>query len=167
MIYYLTLAPDLFGSAIESGKALSIFYCSDFSCLLRSRGVQERPSLVAIGHVDCSRGVNDNVLDSPLEGRRIVAGRIVEDVNEYRERDQNSKIGGRPGLIQGAGVTDVEKLETERLYFLFQFSEESYPDDMKYETYPFAFGAVYVFSRFGTKRLMVDSTMTAAFWQFT
>jgi hypothetical protein len=57
-------------------------------------------------------------------------------VNEYRERDQNSKIGGRPGLIQGAGVTDVEKLETERLYFLFQFSEESYPDDMKYETYP-------------------------------
>ena len=167
MIYYLTLAPDLFGPAIESGKALSVFYCSDFSCRLRSREVQERPSLVAIGHEDCSRGVSDNILDSPLEGRCIVAGQIVEDVNEYKERDQSSKIGGRPGLIQGSGAADVEKLETEGLKFIFQLNEESYPRDLKFERYPFAYGAIYVFGRFSTERLMVDATMTAAFWQCT
>ena len=167
MVYYLTLAPDLFGSAIESGQAISVFYCPDFSCRLRSRRLQEPPSLVAIGHADCARGDSDNVSDSPIEGRRIVAGQIVGDVNEYGERDQSSKIGGRPGLIQRSGATDVERLETERLEFIFQFNEESYPADMKYGKYPFAFGAVYVFGRFSVERPVIDATMTAAFWQST
>ena len=167
MIYYLTLAPDLLGALIESGQALSIFYCPDFSCRLRSRRLQGPPSLVAVGHADCARGVNDNVLDSPIEGRRLVAGEIVEDLNEYGERDQSSKIGGRPGLIQDSGDTDVDKLEAERLDFIFQLNEESYPDNMKFHTYQFAFGAIYVFGRFSMDRSMVEATMTAAFWQCT
>jgi hypothetical protein len=167
MIYYLTLAPDLLGASIESGRALSIFYCPDFSCRLRSRRLQGPPSLVAVGHADCARGVNDNVLDSPIEGRRLVAGEIVEDLNEYGECDQCSKIGGRPGLIQDSGSTDVDKLEAERLDFIFQLNEESYPDNMKFHTYQFAFGAIYVFGRFSMDRSMVEATMTAAFWQCT
>jgi hypothetical protein len=167
MIYYLTLAPDLLGASIESDQALSIFYCPDFSCRLRSRRLQGPPSLVAVGHADCARGVNDNVLDSPIEGRRLVAGEIVEDLNEYGERDQSSKIGGRPGLIQRSGATDVDKLEAERLDFIFQLNEESYPDNMKFHSYQFAFGATYVFGRFSMDRSMVEATMTAAFWQCT
>jgi hypothetical protein len=167
MIYYLTLAPDLLGVFIESGQALSIFYCPDFTCRLRSRWLEGPPSLVAIGHEDCSRGVSDNILDSPIEGRCIVAGQIVEDVTEYKERDQSSKIGGRPGLIQDTGAADVEKLETEGLKFIFQLNEESYPRDLKFGEYAFAYGAIYVFGRFSTERLMVDATMTAAFWQCT
>jgi hypothetical protein len=167
MIYYLTFAPDLFGASIESGQALSIFYCPDFTCRLRSRWLQGPPSLVAIGHEDCSRGGNDNILDSPIEGRCIVAGQIVEDVTEYKERDQSSKIGGRPGLIQDSGAADVEKLETEGLKFIFQFNEESYPRDLKFETYAFAYGAIYVFGRFSMDGSMVGATMTAAFWQCT
>ncbi|HKC89673.1 MAG TPA: hypothetical protein VKG02_27075, partial [Blastocatellia bacterium] len=108
-----------------------------------------------------------NVLDSPIEGRRIVAGQIVEDVNEHKERDQSSKIGGHPGLIQHSGAADVEKLATEGQNFIFQFSEEAYPADMKFGSYPFAFGAVYVFGRFSVERPVIDATMTAAFWQST
>jgi hypothetical protein len=83
------------------------------------------------------------------------------------ERDQSSKIGGRPGLIQRSGATDVDKLEAERLDFIFQLNEESYPDNMKFHRYQFAFGAIYVFGRFSMDRSMVEATMTAAFWQCT
>jgi hypothetical protein len=167
MNYYLTLAPDALGPVIEDGRALSIFYCPDYSCRLRNWSAQSQPSVIVIDHIDCARGADNQTVDSPMEGRSLVPGQVIEDLTEYEEEDQNSKIGGRPGLLQGTGNAELKKLEAEGLNLLFQFNEESYPNDMAFKKYTFGFGAVYVFCRFDMERRMADIHTTAVFWQTT
>jgi hypothetical protein len=167
MNYYLTLAPDVLGSIIEDGRALSIFYCPDYPCRLRNRSVQSQPSVLVIDHIDCARGADNQVMDSPMEGRSLLSGQVIEDLTEYGEEDQGSKIGGRPGLLQDTGDAELKKLEAEGLNFLFQFNEDSYPKDMAFKEYTFGFGLVYVFCRFDMERRMADIHTTAAFWQTT
>ena len=161
MLYYLTLDPVV---EAEMSEALSVFYCSDFECLLRSTDVQDKPALVALGHPASARSTSEGSHHAPFEGRSLLEGSLTLDFNEYRERVQGSKRGGEPGLIQGWDVVDnVEALNG--LSFLFQFDEDSIPDDMDYDEAPFAFGSIYIFAHLDAARAAIDVTRTVAFWQ--
>jgi hypothetical protein len=167
MKYFLTLAGDVLPPVSDSGQALSVLYCPDFTCLLESRTISEHASLVAVWHPDLPRTSSDSEIDPPLEGRRIVLGALREDLNKYGEYTQDSKIGGRPGLLQVTGESNVSKLRRKQLEFLFQFNEESFPRKLKVRTYPFGFGAVYVFCQFLLARSSLGTATPGAFWQST
>ena len=72
---------------------------------------------------------------------------------------QGVKVGGRPGLVQGADALGPSA-SLAGLGFLFQLDEEAYPDDMRVGSLLFAGGVLYVFTEDATQGLV-------ALWQST
>lgn len=49
--------------------------------------------------------------------------------------------------------------------FLFQFNEESYPESLEFDEYPFGYGSIYVFAKFRLDRHKIDPRTIEAFIQ--
>ena len=92
-------------------------------------------------------------------------GDITEETAEHGVFSEGSKLGGQPGLIQDTGNENVDFLRNSGLDFLFQFDEQTVPNDMKYGLAPFGFGAMYAFFRFDSESRMIDEKVSSSFWQ--
>lgn len=159
--YYLTLFHE---GLLSDTQEISVFYCPDFKCLLRSRHLKDEPSLIVIGHPESPRSSSNEEHHSDIEERSLEYGSISKDINEYDEPVQGAKVGGEAGLVQGLDVVgNVDKLGQKD--FLFQFDEEIIPEDMSYGTLTFASGMFYVFADVDVSSASVNMSEFLAFWQ--
>ena len=96
----------------------------------------------------------------------VVDPRALRWAPREKQEDQDapseqSKAGGRAGLVQKEGIDDT--LAAERSQFLLQGNELDLPRDMHIGTYPLACGALYLFSVFHGNA--PDLNTLQAFWQ--
>ncbi len=163
--YFLTVETDVLGRDICPSGALSIFHCTDIECLVQGWHFRDPSPLVCVPHRRSPRASTPGPLDSPIEGRSIVAGDLYRDRARFGTHEQASKVGGRPGLVQDEGEEEIRKLESSHLFFLFQFNEEDYPRDMRIDGHPFRNGTLYVFCHGREGVLPKDFGQCAAFWE--
>ena len=160
--YILTLASDLLGEPVARGKVVSLLACTDFRCLQESSSLIEPSSLLFLVHDDVPRAAPGGSLKSELEGRRLVAGPLQEGSPTC----DDSCVGGKPEYIQpDSGRTEEEKAKAMGAGFLFQWAETSCPNDMEIGTYPFGFGAVYVFAKLDPDTGLPQLEGLMGFWQ--
>ena len=168
LTYYLSLGSDILPEFLND-RELSVFYCPDFECRSYAQLPWLKPSLRVIIHSQKSRNNIPLKCDSTMEGRALMLGSIDLDFDdELGSPSQGSKIGGQPGLIQiGEYEDEIKSLEKDGFQFLFQFDEESYPEDMEIGDAPFAFGAIYVYAKLDQISDVEGEDYAIAFWQTT
>ena len=160
MIYYLTVD---FSRLLNSPQEVSVLLCRDFDCLLKgsaSSRLRLPSSLRCLVHEPSPRSPQPTALDSEVAPRalRSAPREAREDEDEPAE---NSKIGGRVGLIQKEGID--EALAAEGWDFLLQWNELDFPRGMHIGTYPLAGGALYFFAAFRGNAPYLNELR--AFWQ--
>lgn len=162
MKYFLTLANDV--STIFAGqklKALSVFYCSDFDCLLKSNSLLSvRPSIIAINHQDRPRIQGENSMNAVFDGRKLS---FQEMSSEETKDEESSIIGGKPTFIQDDDLH--QKLLKQDYLFLFNFNEETVPRTLNYNEYIFSYGSFYVYAKKEKENMRVDLSDTKIYWQ--
>lgn len=87
--------------------------------------------------------------------------------NDEKSMDQSFliKLGGNPRLLQHNDYY-FTKLKEKSFSFLFQIDEDGYPETLLQDnySYPFGFGALYVFAKIGLTEIRHP---VAGFWQFS
>jgi hypothetical protein len=172
LTYLLTLAADLLEPLTGPGRALSVLFCPDLRCRLRSHLPIERPSLVALTHADGPRAATLSPGDSGFPGRALAFGRMEPDPEKFAGRllpSKRSKLGGRIQTIQEEEYGEAS-LAASGFRFIFGFDEASYPREFYAFELPLMGGAMWAFARIprvepasGT----VDPSPPLAFWENT
>jgi hypothetical protein len=166
--YVLTLAGDTLGDEIARGNAVSLLACREYACLMTSHALTEPSSTVLVTHDDTPRATRSSELDTVTEGRRLVLGKLTPDPmrDGWVYTDAN-KLGGGPGFIQTWGPEEAEKAERYNRRFLFQWGEHFGKSGIKFGSYVFDGGVVYVYSRFDPITRLPELADLVAFWQST
>lgn len=166
--YHLTLEGDVLGPLLPAGRALSVLFCLDIVCRLRSGFPQDVPSLVVLAHDASPRATRSGPTDSDLPGRRITLGPLTRDEQRFGRRIRPyelSKLGGTPHYIQEE-PSKGEALEEQGLRFLFQWNEGSYPPLFFSRDLPLRAGGMWVFADLDPLTHRIGSTLRT-FWERT
>lgn len=156
--FYLTLV-----NPFDPQKMISVFIPTEYEDYLE-KNMYPDCSIKVVEHPVTSESAKDIYTHPGLLKHSISGGEIVEDP---KSMDQSFliKLGGNPRLIQDEDYY-FSKLEEDSFSFLFQVDEDGYPDNLIKEdhSYPFGFGALYVFAK-----IMPDELQNpiAGFWQFS
>jgi len=137
LAYWATLESDVLSMRGPEPEALSILFCPDFDCRYDAHYPIDPSPVVVVTHPSSPRRSSNDVDPAAFEGRSLVLGGLRADAQPRSER---SKLGGRPGYIQGEEIG--EEFDANGYEFLLQLDDMSrvpgYPA-------PFSHGTLYLF----------------------
>lgn len=136
---------------------------------------KENTMLSILIHQDCNTLIDNNIHPSTavkiVEHEFSEIGNCVErrntnlrmySISEYSENKDSEnmlvKIGGTPSLIQDEEYY-YKELEEQGFSFFLSIDEDGYNDDVLIGSYPFGYGALYLYKHHITNEII------AGFWQ--
>lgn len=156
--FYLSLL-----NPFKPGSMISIFIPAEYEDYL-DNNMYPHCSIKVFEHPASAESAKDRFTHPGLV-RHAISDGVLNDDKTARDQSFFIKLGGNPRLIQEEDYYFKDWNE-ESLSFFFQVDEDGYPDTLLQEdwSYPFGFGALYIFANFGTEKIQ---TPVAGFWQFS
>lgn len=147
---------------LQEEKMISIFIPSNEEYI--DNNIYPNCAIQIFDHPLSKESMNNIYALPGLNKHSIIGGDVMTN-EESTEQPFLIKLGGKPRLIQDENYY-FDNLHKDKFEFLFQIDEDGYPDSFLDGncSYPFNYGALYVFSQITENRIY---NPIAGFWQFS
>ena len=153
--FYFTIV-----NPFDKQKMLSVFPPKNYDKLCENH-IYPNCSILLFEHEISTESSNIDFTNLEIVRHDISKGTTITDP-VIKENPYFIKLGGKPDLIQGSSHY-FKKLDENSLSFFFQINEEGYPESLLKGSYPFFFGALYIYAKINESFI---TEPCVGYWQF-